>query len=112
MPAGTTFAKTGQAVLVPGTHRTSSYLCVAGGSASALYSACHGAGTVVSDFAARGISTTDPQQRGTLRFRYNDAAPEDAPHFDDNGVNEVLGVLTHGGLARPVARMRPFAVLH
>ncbi len=112
MPAGTTFAKTGQAVLVPGTHRTSSYLCVAGGSASALYSACHGAGTVVSDFAARGISKTDPQQRGTLRFRYNDAAPEDAPHFDDNGVNEVLGVLTHGGLARPVARMRPFAVLH
>ena len=41
----------------PGTHRTSSYLCVAGGSADALYSACHGAGTVVTDFARRGIST-------------------------------------------------------
>ncbi len=59
MPPGTTFAQTGQAVLVPGTHRTSSYLCVAGGSADALYSACHGAGTVVSDFARRGISHQD-----------------------------------------------------
>jgi tRNA-splicing ligase RtcB len=112
MPAGTTFAQTGQAVLVPGTHRTSSYLCVAGGSASALYSACHGAGTVVSDFAKKGISQLDSQQRSTLRFRYDDAAPADAPHFDDKGVDEVLGVLTRGGLARPVARMRPFAVLH
>ncbi len=112
MPPGTTFAETGQAVLVPGTHQTSSYLCVAGGSASALYSACHGAGTVVSDFARRGISQPDPRQRATRRFRYDDAAPTSAAHFDDKGVNEVLGVLVRGGLVRPVARMRPFAVLH
>ncbi|HEV2257814.1 MAG TPA: RtcB family protein [Streptosporangiaceae bacterium] len=112
MPAGTTFAETGQAVLVPGTHRTSSYLCVAGGSADALYSACHGAGTVVSDFARRGISQEDERQRSTLRFRYDDAAPTDAVHFDDKGIDEVLGVLVRGGLVRPVARMRPFAVLH
>jgi tRNA-splicing ligase RtcB (3'-phosphate/5'-hydroxy nucleic acid ligase) len=112
MPPGTTFAETGQAVLVPGTHQTSSYLCVAGGAADALYSACHGAGTVVSDFARRGISQPDPRQRATRRFRYDDAAPTSAAHFDDNGVNEVLGVLVRGGLVRPVARMRPFAVLH
>jgi tRNA-splicing ligase RtcB len=112
MPAGTTFAETGQAVLVPGTHRTSSYLCVGGGSADALYSACHGAGTVVSDFADRGISKHDERQRSTLRFRYNDAAPVDAVQFDDKGIDEVLGVLVRGGLVRPVARMRPFAVLH
>ena len=112
MPRGTTFAETGQAVLVPGTHQTSSYLCVAGGSADALYSACHGAGTVVTDFARRGISQRDPRQRATLRFRYNAAAPASAAHFDDKGVAEVLAVLVRGGLARPVARMRPFAVLH
>jgi tRNA-splicing ligase RtcB len=112
MPQGTTFAETGQAVLVPGTHRTSSYLCVAGGSANALYSACHGAGTVVGDFARQGISQPDPWQRSTLRFRYDDAAPTSAAHFDDKGVDEVLGVLSRGGLVRPVARMRPFAVLH
>ena len=112
MPASTTFADTGQAVLVPGTHRTSSYLCVGAGSAAALHSACHGAGTVVSDFAERGISGADPRGRSTLRFRYGGSAPADAAHFDDNGVNEVLGVLVRGGLVRPVARMRPFAVLH
>ena len=112
MPAGTTFAETGQAVLVPGTHRTSSYLCVGAGSTDALHSACHGAGSVVSDFARREISRPDPQQRGTLRFRYDDAAPTIASHFDDKGVDEVLGVLVRGGLVRPVARMRPFAVLH
>ena len=98
--AGTTFAETGQAVLVPGTHRTSSYLCVAGGSADALYSACHGAGTVVSDFARRGISQPDSRQRATLRFRYDGAAPTSAAHFDDKGVNEVLA-RAGPGRARP-----------
>jgi tRNA-splicing ligase RtcB len=112
MPPGSTFAQTGQAVLVPGTHRTSSYLCVGAGSAAALHSACHGAGSVVADFASKGISGHDPQQRATLRFRYDGAAPAQAAHFDDKGVNEVLGVLVRGGLVRPVARMRPFAVLH
>ena len=112
MPPGTTFAATGQAVLVPGTHRTSSYLCVGAGSAAALHSACHGAGTVVSDFASRGISGADPRGRGTLRFRYDGAAPASAAQFDDKGVNEVLGVLIRGGLVRPVARMRPIAVMH
>ncbi len=112
MPQGTTFAETGQAVLVPGTHRTSSYLCVGAGSAAALNSACHGAGTVVSDFARRGVSRADPRCRSTLRFRYDGAAPTDAEQLDDAGVNEVLGVLVGGGLVRPVARMRPIAVLH
>ncbi len=112
MPPGTTFADTGQAVLVPGTHRTSSYLCVGAGAAPALNSACHGAGTVISDFARKGISGPDPQQRSTLRFRYDGAAPAEAGHLDDKGVDEVLSVLVRGGLVRPVARMRPFAVLH
>lgn len=112
MPDGTAFAETGQAVLVPGTHRTSSYLCVGAGAAAALHSACHGAGTVVSDFAERGISAADPRGRSTLRFRYDGQAPSDAAQLDDKGVNEVLGVLVRGGLVRPVARMRPIAVLH
>ena len=83
---------------MPGTHRTSSYLCVAGGSADALYSACHRAGTVVTDFARRGIYHQDSRQRATLRFRYDDAVPGSAPHFDNKGVDEVLSVLVRGGL--------------
>jgi tRNA-splicing ligase RtcB (3'-phosphate/5'-hydroxy nucleic acid ligase) len=113
MRPGTTFAETGQAVLLPGTHRTSSYLAVAGDQASAsLHSACHGAGTVVSDLVRRGLSAGDPQHRHTRRYRYHDAAPEIASHFDDNGVNAALDVLVRHGLVRPVARMRPLAVLH
>lgn len=113
MPAGTTFASTGQAVLLPGTHRTSSYLAVAAeASADSLYSACHGAGTVIEAFERSGVSQLDPLGRSTLRFRYSDAAPTRAAHLDDTGVNAALSVLTQHHIVRPVARMRPMAVLH
>ncbi len=113
MPEGSTFARTGQAVLLPGTHRTSSYLAVAGATSErSLHSACHGAGTVVSDHVRRGLSETDPQGRATRRYRYSDQAPEVAAHYDDHGVNAALEVLVRNGLVAPVARMRPLAVLH
>ena len=110
---GTVFARTGQAVLLPGTNRTSSYLAVAGPDAGdSLYSACHGAGTLVADFAEKGLSHGHPERHETLRFRYSDAAPARVPHLDDNGVNAALDVLVENGLVRPVARLRPFAVLN
>jgi len=110
---GTVFATTGQAVLLPGTCRTSSYLAVAGPrSGASLHSACHGAGTLVADFAERGISTGHPARHQTLRFRYDDAAPLEVGHLDDNGVDAALSVLVDNGLVRPVARLRPFAVLN
>lgn len=113
MPAGTTFAETGQAVLLPGTHRTSSFLAVAGDHAErSLHSACHGAGTVVSDLVRRGLSGEDPHGRRTLRFGYSDTAPTEVAHYDDNGVTAALDVLRRHELVRPVARMRPIAVLH
>jgi RNA-splicing ligase RtcB len=113
MPAGTTFAKTGQALLIPGTHRTSSYVGVAGpNAADSLHSACHGAGSIISDFETRGLSTTHPEARATLRFRYDRDASEAVPHLDDRGVDEALDILRSNGLVRPVARMRPMGVLH
>ena len=113
MTPGTTFAETGQAVLLPGTHRTSSFLAVAGSDAQAsLHSACHGAGTVISDLVRRGLSAEDPHGRSTMRYRYSDSAPTEVTHFDDNGVFAALDVLRRNALVRPVARMRPIAVLH
>ncbi len=113
MPAGTTFATTGQAVLLPGTHRTSSYLGVAGENAGVtINSACHGSGSVVGDLVRRGISVDDPQGRRTLRYRYDDGAPTEATHYDDRGVDAALHVLVRHGVVAPVARMRPVAVLH
>jgi tRNA-splicing ligase RtcB (3'-phosphate/5'-hydroxy nucleic acid ligase) len=108
-----TFARTGQAVLLPGTHRTSSYLCVAGAGADrTIHSACHGAGTVVKDFVASGLSGPDPKGRSTLRFGYSDALPAREPHYDDRGVDEAVRILVEHDVLRPVARLRPFAVLN
>jgi tRNA-splicing ligase RtcB len=106
------FAATGQPLLLPGTNRTSSYLCVPGDRAHrSLYTACHGTGSIISAFERSGQSGPDPLGRSTARHRYDGGAPARVPHLDDNGVNEALGILTGNGLVRPVARMRPFAVL-
>jgi tRNA-splicing ligase RtcB len=106
------FAETGQPLLLPGTNRTSSYLCIPGDSAHrSLYSACHGSGSIISEFERSGRSGSDPLGRTTAKYGYAGAAPAEVPHLDDNGVNEALGILTNHGLVRPVARMRPFAVL-
>jgi tRNA-splicing ligase RtcB len=113
MRPGTVFGETGQAVLLPGTHRTSSYLCVAtAGASRSLYSASHGAGSTVGDFAARGLSRLDPERRTTTRFAYSGAEAEIVAQLDDRGVDEALKVLTSNDLLKPVARMRPFAVLN
>jgi tRNA-splicing ligase RtcB (3'-phosphate/5'-hydroxy nucleic acid ligase) len=107
------FGRIGQPLLLPGTNRTSSYLCVAGeGAHSSLYSASHGAGTTVKDFAARELSGRDPRRRVTLRFDYSDGGPTEVEQLDDRGVDEVLGILCKDDIVRPVARLRPFAVLN
>jgi tRNA-splicing ligase RtcB len=112
MPGHPAFAQTGQPLLLPGTNRTSSYLCVpASGAHRSLYSACHGSGSIISAFERSGRSGADPKGRTTARYRYDGAAPAEVPQLDDQGVNEALGILTGHELVRPVARMRPFAVL-
>jgi tRNA-splicing ligase RtcB len=113
MPVGTTFGEVGQALLLPGTHRTSSYLCVAASGASrSLHSACHGAGTIIEDLERSGRSLPHPGGHSTLEFGYGSGAPIEVPHLDDRGVDTALNVLVRNGLVRPVARMRPQAVLH
>jgi len=106
------FSATGQPLLLPGTNRTSSYLCIPGPAAHrSLYTACHGSGSIISSFERRGLSGQDPYGRHTLKFGYTDSAPVEVPHLDDKGVDEALGILVRNGLVRPVVRMRPFAVL-
>jgi RNA-splicing ligase RtcB len=107
------FGKTGQPLLLPGTNQTSSYLCVAGDQAAdSLYSAPHGAGENIKQFVRRGLSHVDPRGRVTSRFDYAGSMPVDVPQLDDRGVDDVLRVLMSHGIARPVARLRPFAVLN
>lgn len=113
MPDGTTFGDVGQALLLPGTHRTSSYLCVAAtGAFRSLHSASHGAGTIIEDLQRSGHSKPHPAGHSTMEFGYGSGSPVDVPHLDDRGVDTALNVLVRNGLVRPVARMRPQAVLH
>lgn len=112
MRPNTVFGDVGQATLLPGTSRTSSYVCVADeGASESLYSACHGAGSIIKDFSESGKSQLDPMGRTTVQFRYSDEAPSEVPQLDDRGVDEALAILTNNGLSRPVARLRPMAVL-
>jgi RNA-splicing ligase RtcB len=107
------FGRIGQPLLLPGTNRTSSYLCVAGeGASESTYSVSHGAGSIIKDFERRGVSVADPAGRTTLRFGYSSRGPAKVAQLDDRGVDETLGILTAHDIVRPVARMRPFAVLN
>jgi len=107
------FGETGMPLLLPGTNRTSSYICVAAeGAHQSVFSASHGTGSIITDFAKRGLSGPDPQGHTTLRFGYQDRTAAFVPHLDDNGVNEGLRILAASHLVRPVARLRPFAVLN
>ena len=107
------FGKIGQPLLLPGTNRTSSYLCVASeGATRSLFSASHGAGSNIMQFARSGISELDPLQRKTLRFDYKTRHGVEVEQLDDRGVDEALGVLAGQEILKPVARMRPFAVLN
>ena len=126
---------TGQAVLLPGTSRTSSYLAVAGPQAAdSLYSACHGAGTLVADFAARravrryirtatrrcGSATTtrrrpsvralrrQRRQRGGRRPRRPRTGPAGRPDAPDRGAQlTALGQTRRGCSRCCLQRARP-----
>jgi tRNA-splicing ligase RtcB len=106
------FGKIGRPLLLPGTSRTSSYVCVPGTSAHvSLSSMCHGAGTSIERFVASGLSGPDPYRRVTLRYDYAGGGPIEEHQLDDRGVDDAAGVLAREGIASPVARLRPFAVL-
>ena len=107
------FGITGQPVLLPGTNRTSSFLCVANeGAQATLNSTSHGTGTIVSSFERSGASRPDHLGRSTLRFNYKSSSSETVPHLDDRGVEAGLDILVSNNIIRPVARMRPLAVLN
>ncbi len=106
-PAGSPFARTGHPVLLPGTDRTSSYLCVAGeGAAHSLHSAGHGAGR-----SALQLGRPLRDNAATRLYTYENGLTEIRPHLSDDGLEKVLAVLQAHDIARPVARLRPLAVL-
>ena len=113
LPGHPVFGKIGQPLLLPGTNRTSSFVCVPGDeSHRSLDSVCHGAGSTIKSFVARGLSGRDPQGRTTLRFGYDRREPVEVEQLDDRAVEVALTLLADADVVRPVARLRPFAVLN
>ena len=112
------FAASGQPVLVPGDMGTASWV-LAGpkrGANRAFASSCHGAGRAMSRKAARdSIDSGDLLRRleasGVhVHARTPNVLTEEAPDAYKD-VDEVIRLTEQAGLARPVARLRPFLVI-
>jgi len=126
--SGTSFGRTGQPVLIPGSMGTSSYVLVGvDENAESLASVNHGAGRVMSRTQAAGkrkgrrgkvvkeaaISDHEFQQamKGiTLICEDPRSIKEEAPQAYKD-IDEVIEAVTGANLARSVARMKPLAVL-
>jgi len=126
--AGSPFEKIGQPVIIPGSMGTGSYLLVGlDHSEEALCSVNHGAGRTMSRTAALGKSSRRSGQmirpaaisddefkrsmKGiTLIAENMRTVKEEAPAAYKD-IDEVIRVVREAGLALPVARMRPLAVL-
>jgi tRNA-splicing ligase RtcB len=106
----------GQPVLVPGSMGTASYVLTGVPDGAAFASACHGAGRVLSRYAA-----ARQVRAGTLRRELEAAGiavrgstarglAEEAP-LSYKDINEVVATCERAGLARPVARLVPLGVV-
>jgi len=123
---GTPFAGAGQPVLIPGSMGTASYLLAGVPSGhESLFSVNHGAGRTMSRTAASGrtrhgkavreAAISDEEFRRSMegvclvcedRASIKEEAPGAYKDIDD-----IIAVVTGAGLAKPVARMKPLAVL-
>jgi tRNA-splicing ligase RtcB len=111
------FARTGQPVPVPGSMGDDSYVCVAlDGASAAFHSVNHGCGRRLDkpEAAARFTATQiEDEWRGKrirlYRYGRGDIAEQAPGAF--KSAREVVAAMQAMDLARPVARLRPVAVL-
>ena len=111
------FRRTGQPVLVPGDMgRMSFILAGASGARETFYSACHGAGRLLSRHEAKkrakGRKIIDElRSRGIHAMAASRAtlAEEIPDAYKD--VSDVVDTMTGAGIATAVARLRPFAMV-
>ena len=112
------FSGVGQPVLVPGDMGTASWVLAGpkSGANDAFSSSCHGAGRQMSRTAARKtIDSSALRQRLEssgihVRAKTPNVLAEEAPEAYKD-VDEVIALTASANLARPVARLRPFAVI-
>ncbi len=112
------FSGIGQPVLVPGDMGTASWVLSGpeNGGNDAFSSSCHGAGRKLSRTAARSkIDSSELKKQLenngiNVHTKTPNVLSEEAPDAYKD-VDEVIRLTCEAGLARPVARMKPFAVI-
>jgi len=112
------FRGVGQPVLIPGDMGTASWVLAgpATGSNAAFSSSCHGAGRQLSRSAARKTIDADElmsslKEKGIhVHARTPNVLVEEAPQAYKD-VDDVIRLTAKAELARPVARLRPIAVI-
>ncbi len=112
------FSGIGQPVLVPGDMGTASWILSGpqSGGNDAFSSSCHGAGRRLSRTAARNQINSSELRKQLEKNGINvhtktpNVLSEEAPDAYKD-VDEVIRLTHEAGLARPVARMKPFAVI-
>ncbi|RME20616.1 MAG: RtcB family protein [Deltaproteobacteria bacterium] len=118
---GGPFSETGQPVLIPGSMGTSSWLLKGTRSGGlALFSTNHGAGRVMSRKQARGSkgrkaavgdAEFERSMRGIFLICENRRTIKEEAPIAYKDIDEVISCVHGAGLAQPVARMKPLAVL-
>jgi len=112
------FSGVGQPVLVPGDMGTASWVLAGptSGANDAFSSSCHGAGRRLSRTAARksidsvSLKKTLESRGIHVHVKTPNVLSEEAPDAYKD-VDEVIRLTAEAGLARPVARLRPIAVI-
>ena len=126
---GTVYSRLGQPVLIPGSMGTASYVLLGiESSAESLHSVNHGAGRVLSRSAAKGKRKREKGGKverigGVSDSDFNRAMEgihlicanrgsiyEEAPQAYKD-IDTVIEIVAGAGLAKPVARLKPLAVM-
>jgi tRNA-splicing ligase RtcB len=111
------FARTGQPVLVPGDMGRMSYiLAAAQGASETFYSACHGAGRLLSRHEAKKRSKGREIIQELLNKDIHAMAASRATMAEEipeayKDVSDVVDTITGAGISTPVARLKPFAMV-
>eukprot|EP00826_Nyctotherus_ovalis_P042449 TRINITY_DN4366_c0_g1_i2.p1 TRINITY_DN4366_c0_g1~~TRINITY_DN4366_c0_g1_i2.p1 ORF type:complete len:484 (+),score=118.66 TRINITY_DN4366_c0_g1_i2:67-1518(+) len=110
------FAETGQPVLIPGSMGSASYVLAGREKDETWHSCCHGAGRLLSRGRAkrefRGQSLKEELMKAGIAVETKDLSSlgEEAPRAYKD-VEGVVNVVTLAGIAKKVARIRPFGVV-
>lgn len=101
----------GQPMFLPGTNTTCSYIGVsADGCGRTINSVDHGTGKTVEDFIRKGLSSIS-QHHYTRLYDYTSERPAMKQQYSCQGIEEIVSILQSNGIIKPIARLKPIAVL-